>query len=323
MNKKSELLFLKVPPPKSGNVVDYLVRFPEVEEAAAVYTDIDVVAHVVGTEARIQKFIDEKINGLGRPIEHVDRCPIGKIVKGPAANKGRYRGHSSVCAFVRCYIDTRATNFEFVIQRLSSLPGVQFLFPSEEKNEVIAKVMVSDKLALDETIMSKIQESGMITRTRTYFTISDMHWCQSGIPRSRKDYQGNAKEYPIFMGLSEKNLSFGLDLCEQIYRDTRVRVWNYSLIETGKEHWSKEVDYSIESAAAFLFLVTPEFLESKECQREFGKIEGLAKPGSICCLVLPPTKMVDLPGRFQNRQCVDGSKFFSYSTLLRWISDTI
>ena len=95
------------------------------------------------------------------------------------------------------------------------------------------------------------------------------------------------------------------------------------MIKPGAESWSKEVDSAISMASGYLLIVTENFINSPECQREFGRIEGLAKPEQICCLVLPPAKLENLPQRYQSRQCVDGKQFFSYSKLVQWFEDTI
>jgi hypothetical protein len=323
MTAHSELLFITVPPPRSGNIVQFLADLRGVAEAVAVYTDIDVIALVRQNDGSLESTI-AKIEGLGSPIESVQRCQIDCVLEGLSANKGRSQGHSSFFAFVRCTINTDLTNFEFALQRLSKIESVRFLYPSKGRSEVILQTIASDKISFDKSIMADIQDTGgMVKHTRTYIAINEMHWSDTGIPLGREEFSRNVSAFPIFMSLSSSDQHFGNSLSEQIYKDTQVRIWHYGLIKPGAESWSREVDDAICSARGFLLIVTQHFIDSSECQREFGRIEGIAKPEQICCLVLPPVKFASLPQRYQSRQCVDGKQFFAYSKLLKWVEDTV
>lgn len=323
MSTEYELLFITVPPPRSGNIVDFLTDLHGVVEAVAVYTDIDVVALIKRNEDRVEATIG-KIENLGSPIKNVERCQIDDVIYGPSAHKGRSQGHSSFFAFVRCAINTKSTNFEFAVQRLSKIESVRFIYPSKQRSEIILQIIASDKIAFDKHIMSDIQDtSGMVKHTRTYIAINEMHWSEAGIPVGRIEYSKKVSTYPVFMSLSSADQHFGNSLAEQVYLDSQVKIWHYGLIKPGAESWSKEVDNAITEASGYLLVVTKDFIDSPECQREFGRIEGLARPEQICCLVLPPVKFENLPQRYQSRQCIDGRQFFSYSKLLQWVEDTI
>lgn len=322
MSTEYELLFLTVPPPRSGNIVEFLTDLDGVIEAVAVYTDIDVIALVKKVSDSVDVTI-RKIENIGSPIENVERCQIDGVIKGPSANKGRTQGHSSFFAFVRCAIKTESTNFEFAVQRLSKIESVRFVYPSKSRSEIILQIIAYDKITFDKYIMSDVQDTGgMVKHTRTYIAINEMHWSEDGIPIGREEYSNKSAMHPIFMSLASSDQHFGSTLSAQIYKDTQVKLWHYGLIKPGAS-WLKEVDKAISNASGFLAVVTDDFINSQECQREFGRIEGIANPEQICCLVLPPVKFSSMPMRYQSRQCVDGKNFFSYSKILQWVEDTI
>ena len=320
----TELIFITVPPPRSGNVVEYVSDLPGVKEAAAVYTNIDVVLLVQGTKKIVENTVKE-IEKIGSPIQNIERCKVDKVIDGLSVSKGRVRGHDSTFIYVRTKIDTEATNFAFAVSRFSKIPEVRFVYPMENESEIIIQAIAPNKIALDRMIMSSIQQEthGMVKHTRTFVTINDMHWSESGIPRSRSEYLGVKELFPLFLSLSDENKDQGITLADNIYSDTQIKVWHYGLIKAGSKSWSEDIVFFIENAEAYIFLITEEFLESQECQREFGRIEGMAKPGAICCLVMPPLKFSELPHRYSKRQCIDGSSFNAYRSLSQWIEESV
>lgn len=317
-----ELLFITVPPPRSGNIVEFLCELPGIIEAVAVYTEIDVIALVKDNGVPIGETIST-IENLGAPIKKIERYPIDSLFEGVSYHKGRTQGHNSFFAFVRCAINTEANNFEFALQRLSKISAVRYACSNKANSEVILQIIAPDKITFDNFIMSKIQSSGgLVKHTRTYISINEMHWSDIGIPVNRSEYAGNNQIYPVFMSVASQDAGFGTQLAEQIYLDTQVRVWHYGLIKPAAKSWSDEIDNAINNASGFLLIVTDDFINSSECQREFGRIEGIAVPEQICCLVMPPSKFSNLPHRYQTRQCIDGKQFFSYNSVLKWISET-
>jgi len=321
---KTELVFITVPPPRSGNVVEYVSDLAAVKEAAAVYTNIDVILLVQGTDKIINTTINQ-IQELGSPIQNIERCRVDKVIKGESAKKGRVRGHDSTFIYVRVKIDTEAANFEFAVNRFAKVPEVRYLYPIKESSEIILQALAPNKIALDNMIMNAIQQEthGMVKHTRTFITINNMHWSDEGIPRSRTEYLGTQDLHPVFMSLSDANKDQGINLSNHIYADTQIKVWHYGLIKAGAKSWSDEIDCAIDGAEAYIFLITKEFLDSPECQREFGRIEGMAKPGAVCCLVMPPLTFSELPHRYSKRQCIDGNSFNAYRNLVQWIEENV
>ncbi len=279
---------------------------------------------VEGTEKIVEKTIKE-IEEIGSPIQEIERCKVDKVIDGQSAKRGRVRGHDSTFIYVRVKIDTESTNFEFAVNRFTKISEARFVYPIKNTSEIIIQAIAPNKIALDKMIMSAIQQEthGMVKHTRTFITINEMHWSESGIPRSRDEYLGLREPYPIFLSLSDENKDFGISLADNIYADSQIRAWHYGLIKAGAKSWSDEIDAAIEGAEAYIFIITKEFLESQECQREFGRIEGMAKPGAICCLVLPPLSFSELPHRYSKRQCIDGSAFNAYRNLTQWIEDNV
>src|ERR1700727_245529 len=100
---RAEVVFLHVPLPKSGDVVKYLNGISQVQSAAAVYSDVDVIAVVEGTADELDA-VRDRFECREAPIAHFTCFKADVVEAGAAA-----RSASATCtAFVRCTIGTPA-----------------------------------------------------------------------------------------------------------------------------------------------------------------------------------------------------------------------
>jgi hypothetical protein len=174
MKSITEVVFLRVPLPKSGDVVKYLNGIPQVQAAAAVYSDVDVVAVVVGTKGELDA-VHDRFGGGEAPIASFACFEVDTVQPGTAVMS---RSTQAACAaFVRCTIGTPAVSVAYASSVLSRVAGVVMVFSSAIAEEIILEVVASDKRSLDHTIMAVIQgEAGIVTSTRSYIVINAMQW---------------------------------------------------------------------------------------------------------------------------------------------------
>ena len=323
MSDSNHLVFFKVPPPRSQAVVDLLADLKFVTEAAAVYTETDVVARIACPRKELRRNLAAISDAApAADVSYVAECDA--VILGPSCEQGRFQGHSSVFAFARCKVDTESTNFKYAVDRLRRIPEVRYAYPVETESEVVLQVVAPDKISLDHVIMREVQHGGgVVHHTRTFITVNDMHWSNDGAPRTREQYRNKVVLYPVFIAVAkEDHKTMALPLVEQIYKDTQIRVWHYGLIKEGRP-WPAQIDDAIKAAECYLPLISENFVGSEECQREFGKLEMLSDDGEMCCLVLPGCSMRSLPLRYQQQQLIDGNDLFGYSKLLNWLRDTV
>jgi hypothetical protein len=125
----------------------------------------------------------------------------------------------------------------------------------------------------------------------------------------------------IFMSVSDKDNAFATSLKHQIESDTGLRCWKYDDdINHGEANWPNSVDAAMQSAPLHVYVLSEHFLESSECQREFGQSQRLVRnPEDICGILTPGFDRRSLGARYSSRNWVIGDKFLAYSRLLDWI----
>ena len=99
-------------------------------------------------------------------------------------------------------------------------PGGSQLLYNRSAPEICLEVVVRDKRALDELIMSTIQMKWAVTSTRTLLVIDNLVW-KSGQGLSGK---------PVFLSLAEPDLAFGVELAKRIEQDTGLDTWTYKIL---------------------------------------------------------------------------------------------
>ncbi len=306
---KTELCFLDVPVPQSGHVVEQLREEPGVAAVAAVYSGVDVVVVLEGTDSDIESAY-QNLDPVQVPsINSYERFSADSVMPGTSSNS-RERVLSGACAaFVRCAIRTEETTVSRAAEVLATLPGVVRLFPSAEKQEVVLEVLAPDKKTFDATIMSSVQgRSGVVGSTRTYLAINGMQW-----------YRGPVDAGPeAFISTAESDLPLAAWLSERLRKDIGLVAWTFKDIPVGAPAWTGSIDEAIASARFHIFLLSEAALASAECQREFGQAEA-RETGRICCLLLPGLSFEALPVRYQQRQCLSAADFQAYPKLLDWI----
>jgi TIR domain len=306
---KTELCFLDVPVPQSGHVVDQLREEPGIAAVAAVYSGVDVVALLEGTDSELKSAYQKLTPEQAPNINSYERFSADSVIPG-ASSESRERSLSGACtAFVRCSIRTEETTISRAAEVLATLPGVVKLFPSAEHQEVVLEVLAPDKKTFDARVMSSVQGQWSVVRsTRTYMVINGMQW-----------HRSPTQEGPeIFISVAESNISMALWLSDRIREDIGLSSWTFKDIPIGTPSWTRSIDEAIDAASFHIFLVSEAALASPECQREFGQAEAL-DIGNICCLLLPGCAFEELPVRYQQRQCLSAADFQAYPKLLDWI----
>jgi hypothetical protein len=306
---KTELCFLDVPVPRSGHVVEQLQAQPGVAAVAAVYSGVDVIVVLEGTDRELRGAYQRLAPDQVPSIDSYERFPVDEVIPG-ASSASHERWLSGACtAFVRCAIRTEEMPVSRAAEVLATLPGVVRLFPSAEHQEIVLEVLAPDKKTFDATIMSSVQGRWSVVRsTRTYLVINGMQW-----------HQEPAKVGPdIFISTAKSDLPLATWLSQQLQEDIGLATWTFKNIPIGTPSWTSEIDGAIDSARFHIFLLSEAALASAECQREFGQAKA-REAGGICCLLLPGLTFEALPVRYQQRQCLSAADFLAYPKLLEWI----
>jgi hypothetical protein len=305
------ILFMTVPPPRSGNVVKALKRIPGVVSASAVYSGIDIVARLSGTFETVGAATEE-IDSLGAPIASIERFEVDRILTGPRFHDSTVLLRNSCRAYIRCTIDVEENSISFAANVLRDLSCTVAVYVNYESDTMVLEVLAANKGQFDDIVMSKIQgEWAIVKSTRSYLVINSMSWT---------DWV-DALGPTIFMSVSDRDRMFAADLKRQIEADTGLHCWKYDedIIE-GEENWPLSVDEAMRAAPLHLFVLSEDSLASGECQREFGQSVHMVKhQQDICSFLIPGFDLGRLDERYRIRNCIVGDKFFAYSRLLDWI----
>ena len=312
--QRDQMLFMTVPPTRSGDVVASVRRIPGVVSASAVYSGIDVVAQLSGTDEVVRE-ARRTIDNLGAPIDDVDEFEVGEIFVGPRFHDSTVLLRTSCRAYIRCVVDLSSKNtLSYAAKSLQTLKCAVAVYCSEESPTLILEVLAADKGQFDYDVMAEVQGlQGIVKSTRSYIVINTLSWT---------DWV-NELGPAIFMSLSDQDNGFATALKRQINIDTGLRCWKYDDdIPQGAANWPSSVDGAMRSAPLHLYLLSKNFLRSGECQREFGQSLNLvAHSEDICSLLIPGFDLHELDARYRERNCIVGDKFFAYSHLLKWIHE--
>jgi hypothetical protein len=310
---RTELCFLDVPAPQSRYVVEQLAGKTGFAMAAAVYSGDDVIVVVEGTDAEIDRAYQTLAPDSTPNVDSFDRFPADSVVEGPSFASREMLLNGACLAFVRCRIRAEEMPVLQATSILATLPGVTRLFPNDDRQEVILEVLAPDKPTFDRLIMSSIQSKwDVVKATRTFLLINSMIWRREQVDDSS-----------VFISTAKGDLHRALWLGNRIKADIGLPCWTYNEIPVGTESWADYIDDVIDVAPLGIFLISEAFLASDECLREFARVEAVADPNDICCVLLPGCEISDLPMRYQKRQCLVTADFRSYPLLVSWMRERL
>jgi hypothetical protein len=290
-------------------VVEQLQEEPGITAVAAVYSGVDVVVVLEGSDGELESAYRKLAPEQVPSIDSYERFSADSVIPGASSASGERYLSGACTAFVRCAIRTEEMTVSRAADILATLPGVVKAFPSAEHQEVVLEVLAPDKKTFDATIMSSVQGRWSVVKsTRTYLVINGMQW-----------HRGPGQEGPkVFISTAESDLPSAAWLSERLREDMGLVPWTFKDIPIGTPSWTRSIDEAIDSARFHIFLLSETALASAECQREFGQAEARENRG-ICCLLLPGLAFESLPVRYQQRQCLSTADFQAYPKLLDWI----
>jgi hypothetical protein len=191
---RTAFLFLKVRARKSGRVVELLSEsYEEIQEAAAVYAETDVIARATATETRMGQLLLELMEGEiqvhnqahgTKDVFQVDSVqPLlvaGNLLDGQDTYGQNLAG--DIYAYVVIDVDEKQETRSQVLQLLHRCNGIIYTAGLAAKGRAIAKVRAPNKLAFDNNIMHQIQSISGVATTRSLLIINDMHFIRSQSP---------------------------------------------------------------------------------------------------------------------------------------------
>jgi hypothetical protein len=170
----SVFVFLRVPALQSGDLVSMLRTMPAVVEAAAVYSEYDVIACLSGRSSQIGNAVLE-IAGIPKVKEQriyvVDSDHSDDLSIDPSFGKP-----NGVYAYV--VIDVLGRDPSHVAVNINRMEFCDYAFPLENENKIIVRASASCKSDFDAYIMREIQGVSGVLLTRSYITINlaDMYY---------------------------------------------------------------------------------------------------------------------------------------------------
>lgn len=165
----SAFVFLKVPALGSKGLVKRLHGLPWVKEAAAVYTEYDVVAYLSGPAAEVG---DTMLDIASLPSITEQKILVFRPKgKGSQSHEGRpFPSTRSICAYVLVTIHTLDQGE--VVENIRELDQCDYAYPLENKSLLIARVTADDIAVFDALIMERIQSVEGVASTRSYVVIN-------------------------------------------------------------------------------------------------------------------------------------------------------
>ena len=186
----SAVLFLESKALQSGRVVELLRRaYPEVIEAAAVYSETDVIGLVSASQGRLGDILLELMQ---RRIPDFDReygletlFSIDDIRVSLIAGKlALYRENlmslnGQVGAYVLVQTDERQGTQSQVLRGLARCEGVILAAALIANRDVFVKVVAPNKISFDDKIMNQIQAVPGVKTTQSFIIINDKYFIRN------------------------------------------------------------------------------------------------------------------------------------------------
>jgi hypothetical protein len=188
-------LFLKVRARKSGRVVEILSEtYEEIKEAAAVYSETDVIIRLEASESRLGvillELMQRSIAVQNQDHETEDSFEVdqvlpylvdGAIFRGRVEDGQDLKG--DIYAYVLIHIDEKQEARSKVLEDLQACDGIVYTAGLMRKARALAKVRAPNKRAFDNNIMEQIQGIDGVATTRSLMVINDMHFIRSADPK--------------------------------------------------------------------------------------------------------------------------------------------
>lgn len=183
--KLSVFMFFEVKARGSGDVVELLHEaYEEVMEAAAVYSDTDVVARAWATRDRLGEILLELMQGDISVKDHThsisDTFTVDSIypflVDGTLSwvMKEDEVDKDNIYAYVVIETDPRYS-LPKILAMLRKRQGIIYTASLANKNRIIAKVRADSKSEFDKKVMDQIQDIRGVSATRSHLIINAMH----------------------------------------------------------------------------------------------------------------------------------------------------
>jgi DNA-binding Lrp family transcriptional regulator len=173
-------LFLRVPAPGSGDLVSKLEEIPTVIEAAAVYSDYDVIACLCGKPSQIGHSI-LKISS----ISSVKDQKLLVVHKDSELSKEQtdFDNDEYIHSYIVIELNPNVDAYSVANKINKKHNECVYAIPIEKENEVIARVKTRDKKSFDDLVMNNIQGTPGVTTTKSYMVIvmKDMCFCRPPI----------------------------------------------------------------------------------------------------------------------------------------------
>lgn len=189
--RATAFLLLTVPAKGSGGVVSALQTGPaEILEAAAIFSEIDVIARVRAWEEPPEEpRLGDLILNIFRgriPKRNHEGYELVQIKSGEVflpddhlvSEKPELLSIdvSHMYAYVLVDVDRGQRHPEQVFTKVLSTEGVVSAYCQEKSDRILAKVRAPDKTTFDARIMTHLQREPGVRSTRTYIVINTMHW---------------------------------------------------------------------------------------------------------------------------------------------------
>jgi hypothetical protein len=196
-------LFLTVRARKSGRVVEILSEsYEEIKEAAAVYSETDVIARLTASQDRLGvillELMQRSIAVQNRSHEVEDSFEIdaitpylvdGTLTRGKVEDGKDLKG--DIYSYVLVHIDGKQEARSKVLEDLQQCDGIVYTAGLMRKARAIAKVRAPNKLAFDNDIMEQIQGIDGVATTRSLMIINSMHFIRSENPKVSEQSMNN------------------------------------------------------------------------------------------------------------------------------------
>jgi DNA-binding Lrp family transcriptional regulator len=186
-NVISSFLLLGVKARKSEQVVKLLSQaYGDIQEAAAVYSEVDIVIRLSATQSRLGEILvelsqssirihDEEYNkDVLFEITSVQPLLIDGNVK-QGTDQQECDLYKDVYAYVLIDVADGDGAKEEVLAELQDHEGIVYLAALKAKQGLIAKVKAPNKISFDNMIMTRIQEVPRVISTLSLIVINGMH----------------------------------------------------------------------------------------------------------------------------------------------------